>query len=289
MPKIYEINIGTIKSLSKALTYCKELSFVTDSVLINLSGTQFIESNFTALLGGYIFYLESKNIKVKINKPEKGRVYTTLCKNNFLPFFNSEFSKMNDHTQSVIEFQQFDISDTVKQQKFFSLLRNGLLQNRGLNNLSDKVLKEVSNSIIELFSNSLSHSKSACGIFCAGQFFPQKKKLDITIVDMGVGIHHNVSSFLKKEIQQDKAIEWAIQKLNSTRGDIGGLGLHLLKELITLTKGKLEIVSNTGYYFIKNGKEGLKILDFDFPGTIINIEFKIDDKFYFLKGEENDN
>lgn len=60
---------------------CKELSFVTDSVL---SGTQFIESNFTALLGGYIFYLESKNIKVKINKPEKGRVYTTLCKNNFL-------------------------------------------------------------------------------------------------------------------------------------------------------------------------------------------------------------
>lgn len=284
-----EISIGTIKSLSKALFYCEKMSYATDSVLINLSDTQFIESNFTALLGGYIFYLESKNIDVTINKPEKGQVYTTLCKNNFLPFFNSEFFKMNDNTQTVIEFQQFDIADTIKQQKFFTLLRNGLLQNRGLNNLSDKVLKEVSNSIIELFSNALSHSKSSSGIFCAGQFFPQKKKLDITIVDIGVGIHHNVSSFLNKDIQQDEAIEWAMQKLNSTRGDIGGLGLHLLKELITLTGGKLEIVSNKGYYFIKNAKEGSEVLEFDFPGTVVNIEFKIDDKFYFFKEEKNDN
>ena len=279
------VSIGTIKSLRKALSYCAELDQCTDSVMIDLSDASFIDSNFTALLGAYIYYLESKNIKVEITKPQKGVVYTTLCKNNFLPFFNSGFSRMNDLIQTVIEFRQFDIADTAKQQAFFDLLRSGLLKSRGLVNLSDKVLKEVSKNIIELFSNAVSHSQSACGMFCAGQLFPTYHKLDVTIVDMGVGIQHNVASHLKQEVSADEAIRWAMKRLNSTRDDIGGLGLHLLKELITLTKGKLEIVSNNGYYYIKDGKEGSELLEFTFPGTVVNIEFKIDDKYYYLKGE----
>ena len=280
------VSIGTVKSLSKALSYCQELDTDEKTILLNLTDAKFIDSNFTALFGAFIFYLESRGAKVKLTKPENGRVYTTLCKNNFLPFFDKEFSRMNDKTQSVIEFQQFDIVDIPKQQEFYKLLKDGLLKNRGLVNLSDKVLKEVTKSIIELFSNATSHSESACGIFCAGQFFPDNKKLDITIVDIGVGIPHKVTSFLNEDIAQNKAIEWAMKRLNSTRGDIGGLGLHLLKELITLTNGKLEIISNTGYYYIKDGKESSEILEYNFPGTIVNIEFKIDDKFYILKGED---
>lgn len=279
------VSIEKIKSLRDVLTYCEQLDATASEVLIDLSNAEFIYSNFTALLGAYIYYLESKNIQVKINRPIKGEVYTTLCKNNFLPFFSEEFSKMNDKTLTTIEFRQFDIADTRKQQLFFDLLRDGLLKSRGLVNLSDKVLKEVSKNVIELFSNSVSHSQSACGMFCAGQLFPNLHKLDITIVDMGIGIHHNVVSFLKSEMEADEAIRWAMERLNSTRGDIGGLGLALLKELITLTKGKLEIVSNNGYYYIKNGKEGSELLDFNFPGTVVNIEFKIDDKYYFFKGE----
>ncbi len=279
------VSIDKIKSLRDVLTYCEQLDQISDEVLIDFSNAEFIYSNFTALLGAYIYYLESKNIKVVINRPIKGEVYTTLCKNNFLPFFNSEYSKMNDKTLTTIEFRQFDIADTMKQQHFSDLLRDGLLKSRGLVNLSDKVLKEVSRNVIELFSNSVSHSQSACGMFCAGQLFPNLHKLDVTIVDMGVGIHHNVVSYLGREMDADEAIRWAMERLNSTRGDIGGLGLALLKELITLTRGKLEIVSNNGYYFIKNGKEGSELLNFIFPGTAVNIEFKIDDKYYFLKGE----
>lgn len=279
------IKIGTIKSLKKALSYCAQLHACQDSVVIDLSEATFINSNFTALLGASIYYLESKNIKVEIIKPTEGIVYTTLCKNNFLPFFCSQYSQMQDRTQTVIEFRQFDISDTAKQQMFFDLLRDGLLKNRGLINLSDKVLKGVSSNIIELFGNAVSHSQSKCGMFSVGQLFPKYHKLNMTIVDIGVGIHYNVSSFLKKDIEEDEAIRWAMQRLNSTRTDIGGLGLHLLKELITMTNGKLEIVSGQGYYYIKEGKEGSELLDFSFPGTIVNIEFKIDNKYYCLKGE----
>lgn len=280
------IYIRTVKTLSKVLSICRELSFINKSVLIDLTNTRFIDSNLTAVLGAYIKYMEFKSIDVLLKKPDKPKVFTTLCKNNFLPFLDSKYRKFNDRTQSVIEFQHFDINDVKKQQNFFKLLNDGLLAKRGLVNLSNNVLKEVSKSIIELFSNSASHSNSKIGVFCAGQFFEKYKKLDITIVDIGVGIPYNVEKYLNTDIPANKAIEWSTKRLHSTREDVGGLGLHLLKELITLTKGKLEIVSSTGYYYIIDGKENSKVLEFDFPGTIVNIEFKINNKYYSFKGEK---
>lgn len=282
------IEIKIIKSLSKALSLCSQIDQNSDELVIDLTLTQFIDSNLTALVGAFIFYLQSKNIAVKIILPQDNKVYTTLCKNNFLPFFASQCKKMNDITKTVIEFQQFDIHDTIKQDNFYELLHNGLLKARGLNNLSDRVLKEITKSVIELFSNAISHSMSQCGIFCAGQYFSKYNKLDITIVDIGVGIPHKVRTYIGKKINDDEAIYWAMQRQNTTREDIGGLGLHLLKRLIIMTKGKLEIVSYNGYYSIVNSKEKLGIKDFCFPGTIINIEFKIDNNFYVFKDEINE-
>lgn len=280
-----KVPIRTVKTLSKVLTICEELSKAENYVLVDFKNTKFIDSNFTAIFGAYFKYLKNRGIKVSCTKPEQPKVFTTLSKNGFLPSLDKKYKKLNDNTETVIEYQQFQINDISAQQKFFDLLNDGLLKKRGLINVSEKVLNEVTKSIIEIFSNSASHSNSKPGIFCAGQFFTVKKRLDITIVDMGVGIPSKVNEFLNKDMESNLAIEWSTKRLNSTRDDIGGLGLHLLKELIKLTKGKLEIVSSNGYYYIIEGKEGSRNLDFYFPGTIVNIEFKINDKFYSLKGE----
>ena len=130
------VEICKIKSLHEALMYCEKLESCKTDVLIDLQKAEFIDSNFTALLGAYIYYLESKNINVAITKPEKWQIYTTLCKNNFLPFFSHEFKRMNDNTSTTIEFRQFDIADTVKLQNFYDELYAGLLKSRGLNSLS---------------------------------------------------------------------------------------------------------------------------------------------------------
>jgi K+-sensing histidine kinase KdpD len=162
------------------------------------------------------------------------------------------------------------------------------LKQKGVTNLSDKVLKIVSKNIIELFDNTREHSKSTQGIYIAGQFFKEKQKFDFTIVDMGVGIVENVNSFLNEKLKSGEAIHWAMQKQNSTRiGEPGGLGLALLKELIMKSNGKIEVISNDGYYFIKNQEEGFEDLDIIFQGTIINIEFNIDGQIYSLKDEDN--
>lgn len=84
--------------------------------------------------------------------------------------------------------------------KISFLIADELLKKKGVTNLSEKVLKIVSQNIIELFDNAREHSKSTKGIYIAGQFFPKKHKFDFTIVDTGVGI---VNLFLDEKWRGD--------------------------------------------------------------------------------------
>lgn len=280
-----KIKINTIRTLKEAIKIYEEFSYLKSSdkkITFDFSKASFIYSNFTALLGALI----EKCADFEVIIPKNDIVKTVLCKNNFLPTF-TELPKLNDLSQSVIEYEKFNLHDIDAQTIFFDkLLNKKLLKEKGLTNLSDKVLVLISKSVIELFDNAREHSKSKQGIYIAAQFFPKKHKLDFTIVDMGIGIKSNVNSFLKEQKQAGEAISWAMKRQHSTRvGEPGGLGLALLKELIIKSNGKMEVISNDGYYFIKNEKEGFENLDIDFEGTIINIEFSIDGKHYFLKEE----
>lgn len=281
MNNIKITEIRTIKDAMRVYSEFRKLDN-TQKVTFDFSGARFIYSNYTALFGALIESCED----YKIIEPRKEKVKTVLSKNNFLPTF-TELPKLNDVSQSVIEYERFDLNELEKQNIFFEkLLEDDILKAKGVTNLSDKVLKNVSKNIIELFDNAREHSKSIQGIYIAGQFFPQKHKFDFTIVDMGVGIVRNVNSFLDTKLESGEAIHWAMQKQNSTRvGEPGGLGLALLKELIMKSNGKIEVISNDGYYFIKNQKEAYETLDVEFEGTIINIEFNIDGKKYFFKEE----
>lgn len=275
------VEIRTIRNAFNLYIKFKALD-ITKKIVFDFSGAKFIYSNYTALFGAFIDSCEEYEIIV----PKKEIVKSVLSKNNFFPTFTN-LVKLNDISQSVIEYEKFSLDELEKQNIFFEkLLEDGILKTKGVTNLSDKVLKNVSKNIIELFDNAREHSKSTQGIYIAGQFFPQKHKFDFTIVDMGIGIVQNVNRFLDKKLSPGEAINWAIQKQNSTReGEPGGLGLALLKELILKSNGRLEVISNNGYYFIENQKESYKTLDVEFEGTLINIEFNINDKKYFLKEE----
>ncbi|HRF55771.1 MAG TPA: ATP-binding protein [Campylobacterales bacterium] len=281
------IEVGRTVSLLQAVQIYADSANVDDGteVIVDFANAGFIYANFTAILGAVIQKFQANGHKITIISPTNDKTRTVLCKNNFLPFFDNQFEKLNDRTLTTIEFRHFGLNDTVAQQSFFDMLRDGFLRSRGLVNMSDKVLKAVSQNIIELFDNAREHSQSECGIFCAGQLFPQKHKLDFTIVDMGVTIKRKVCDYTGEAFNAGEAIKWAMQRMNSTRDDIGGLGLALLKELIIKSGGKLEIISNNGLYFIQDGKEGYEDIEFEFAGTAINIEFNINDKYYVMKDE----
>ncbi len=146
--------------------------------------------------------------------------------------------------------------------------------------------------IDEIFANCSLHSDSPIDIIAAGQIYPRKHLLTISISDGGIGI---IGSLRKANIpirNHSEAINWAMQKNNtSRRGDIpGGLGLAVLQEFISKNSGKLHIASKGGYWCQAGNEIVTKKLEYEFPGTCVIIEINsADKKSYDLKSPVSKN
>ena len=138
-----------------------------NKVIFDFEEATFVYANFTALFGALIDGCDK--FEIILSKDEK--VKSVLSKNNFFPNFVKNIKKLKDKSNSVVNYENFGLEDIEKQDRFSEkLLLENLLEKKGVTNLSQKVLKEVSKSILELFSNARDHSKSQKGIYIAGQF-----------------------------------------------------------------------------------------------------------------------
>ncbi len=293
-----EIKVYSISSLTDAIGYHNKILETTDTFKLNFQKSQFIRNNYLSIIG---LALEKCDNEFEIIEPLDNGVYKAMRTNGFLSEF-TELSKSDDTYKTMIKYTQIPLNNYDEVSAFFAYFDTQL--KRKVLNTSDKLLNKIMQKILELFSNVFRHSQSELGLFCSGQFYPKNEQFYFTIVDGGVGIPHNVNSYLKEDFNSNKGmfslkkfqnksdeecIEWAMQERNSTTG-AGGLGLALLEELILKSDGELEIISKQGYYGIKNGKKVLRKLDNSFNGTVISIGLNTNSsKYYFLKGEKNEN
>ena len=111
--------------------------------------------------------------------------------------------------------------------------------------MSPGLLKKFRESIFEIFSNAVLHSRTEMGIFSCGQFFPRRHRLDFSVADLGIGMRRNIQENTGMDLSSVAALEWATQGQNTTkRGPVpGGLGLKLLSEFIDLNGGCIQILS----------------------------------------------
>ncbi len=154
--------------------------------------------------------------------------------------------------------------------------------------MSSALEERFKNSILEIFVNATMHSESELGVFACGQFYPAMHRLDFCVADAGIGIRRKIHRELGLKMNSDAAIEWALEEGNTTRkGNVpGGLGLKLIREFITMNKGRIQIVSDRGYWELVAEGEILNRLDLPFPGTVINIEINTADPVsYRLRSE----
>ena len=99
------------------------------------------------------------------------------------------------------------------------------------------------------------------------------KRIEFTVVDLGVGIPENVSRYLRHKISAIAAIEWAMSNENTTRsGDVpGGLGLKIIREFSERNSGTMVILSNRGIW-AQSGQEVERTpLGPIFPGTLVHL------------------
>lgn len=184
---------------------------------------------------------------------------------------------------SVIALTPFNAGESTR----FELFARKGLENKGLPAMSPGVEDQFFSGLHELFTNFEIHAQSRLGAWACGQLFPQMGRIEVTLVDAGIGIPSKIMAMGYAPSPQ-AAIAWAITGNNTTReGDIpGGLGLKVLREFIKLNKGELTIASHGGFWREAGGRVDSMPLAHPFPGTAVTVVVNTKDtQSYRLKNE----
>jgi hypothetical protein len=187
---------------------------------------------------------------------------------------------------TTIPYRRFEPTDG----RYFVSYISKYLQGRGMPKMSAGLHKKFLESVYEMFNNAVIHSGTTLGIYSCGQYYPNVHRLDFSIGDLGMGIRESLRRKKQLELAADEAIRWAFTGTNTTRtGPIpGGLGLKLLADFTTKNGGRIQIVSDRGYWELEEGSVRSSLFDLPFPGTVVNIELNTaDTKSYRLSSESN--
>ncbi|MDD3877956.1 MAG: hypothetical protein PHT69_15145 [Bacteroidales bacterium] len=261
-------------------------NLILNNIELDFTKTEWFEANFCAVLGAIINEIQSNLNSVELTNL-KPLIKDIFSRNHFMASFGGYI--IPDATETTIKYRKNKLTD----EKFIKeFLFSELILKSDFPKLSLIAQKEIARSIFEIYSNAVIHGDCDF-VYSCGQYFPRKSPphIDFTIVDMGRSIKTNVNEYLNVNKTGKEAIEWAIEANNSTKPKInnipGGLGLKLILDFVKLNKGKIQIVSSDGYWEMNKGKINSDSFNYFFSGTIVNIEFNLDDKnFYYLKSEK---
>jgi hypothetical protein len=247
---------------------------------IELYLQQWFSANLSSALGGILDKLiENLNIVNICNLP--ANIETILKKNNFLSHFG--FQKVVDVNNTTIKYLKLKPADG---RFFHSYVVAELLNRPELPEMTSALKKKISESIYEIFVNAQIHSETDF-IYTCGQFFPARHEIEFTITDTGIGFKNRINGRFGSNLSSVQAIKWAVNDGHSTKHGIsGGIGLAILKEFISKNRGRIQIISDNGFYQIDSGTEQCKLFSGSFPGTIINMKFKTDDTSSYLLSDE---
>lgn len=271
-----QVGFSSLAVLAAALD-----AYVFETIEVNFSACSWFDANMSAPLG-VVFAHAVDNLNTIEPRGLRHSVEAILSKNRFLTGFG--FPEREDTHGTTIPYRRFTATDD----RYFAAYLNRHLRGKDLPIMSAALSERLKNSILEIFVNAAMHSESKLGIFACGQYFPAKHRLDFCVADAGIGIRRKIYKEIGLKMNSDKAIEWALQEGNTTRkGNVpGGLGLKLIMEFIAMNKGRIQIVSDRGYWEFSQNGETLTRLDLPFPGTVINIEINTADaSSYRLRSE----
>ena len=279
---LHDIHRGREGFAALARLHAQTRKCFFDDVEIDMRSTTWFDADMCAAFGAVLYRLgdQLNTIGLTHISPNVERI---LSKNGFLSHYGR--MKVPDHWGTTVSYQRFDVEDD----RYFSgYIENEFIHRREMPDMSLGLLKKFRESIFEIFSNAVLHSRTQLGIFSCGQFFPTRNQLAFSVADLGVGMRQNICRHLGTDLAPEAAIEWATRENNTTKRENipGGLGLKLLREFIDLNDGCLQIVSDAGYWCRKSQRTTTIRLDHPFPGTVVSVEINTaDQNSYSLSSE----
>lgn len=264
-------------SCLQSVNQCPARCFIFD-----FTNCDFLKPNAVAFLGGVARWIERQGKEFVFDwRTLQQNIRVNLTQNGFLKTFGgSQFGAWDGNSVPYREDYQKNKNDLMDylNSKWFG--KNWV-------QVSHNLRSEVIGNAWEIYENAFEHGGSPWVISC-GQRFPTLRKLQLTVIDFGVGIPGNVQRYWNNSgILAAQALKWAFERGNTTShvNFRRGLGLDFLKEFVFVNQGKLEVFSHQGYaLFDSTGERYIQRNTF-FPGTLVNIAFQCDDSFYILNTE----
>jgi hypothetical protein len=165
-------------------------------------------------------------------------------------------------------------------------------------NMNDKLHEKFTSKIGEMFNNSLEHAGAKYTVGAAYFKNNQKSLYCFSCYDTGIGIPEKVMQYHRatsnKELSQEEAFRWAMQKGKSTANMPNqaqliprGLGMELLKSFAEKNEGTIKICSgNVLYAYSKKKSEQYReryhLLKNKFFGTLFEMDIVKDDKHQYI-------
>lgn len=283
VPKALQNDIPSYEFLIKLHN---KLSMCSDKhIVLNMKNTQFVAANLLSLFGCILHDLYNKNKHNFTISNLNGKIKNVMQRNGFSKLFN--WDRISDPNNTTIEYRKFSATtENLEEFEKYTLLN--IMNRNDMPTMSPLVKDRIVDNILEIFNNVIDHAETP-DVFVCGQYFVSRKKLVITITDLGKTIKKNVSEYLNRSI--DHSLKWAIISGNSTKSQDapGGLGISMLLDFLKLNKGCFTLISANEYLEINQKGERTKFIQSNFPGTIVSITFNMSDDFsYILKRENND-
>lgn len=253
------------KQFINLIDFLKQYSYET--IRINLS--DWFGANMSAVLGGVLDkYATTNQIEIV---SQNSNVISILQRNGFLS--NYGYRNARDINNTTVKYMKIKSTEN----RFFSMyVLDELLSKSAFPHMTTSLKQKITESIYEIFVNAKMHSNSDY-IYTCGQFYPTKHVIEFTIVDMGQGIRNTVVNRFNKNLTATQAIQWAIGEGNTTKiGVPGGHGLSILKDFIKLNKGRMQIISDSGFYEFGENEQIMSFTN-PFKGTIVNMKFRTND------------
>lgn len=279
---------SSLKTDIEGFNFLADLLFQTKSrnkFILDLKDVKWFEANLCAILGAIIDVNSSHGAKFEFVNFQNSYLISTLRNNGFLELLTGVKSQ-TQKSNSGIPFKAFDMKNEEEVEKYiydFVLLSNKVPK------MTEGAKRKIFRSIFELYQNAVMHS-GAEKIYVCGQYYVNKKRMALTMVEIGRTFKNNVIAYKKEfaHFNGVQCLEWAVLSGNTTKSshETGGLGLDLIREFLRHNQGKLQIRSADGYWEEKKGITFASLCTNTFAGSVVNIEFNLRDaNSYFTKEE----
>ena len=264
--------------------FYRDIMGLSNSICVQIRIHKWFDSHYSAIVAAIIDKYFPDHYDVEIIASESTGI---LFRNGLLRFFNKSIEPSLVVDETALPVKRISVTEP---NELIYYLEYEYFSKDCLPNFSEQVKYYIIENFNELLLNTTVHS-GADSIYVSGQFFPNKHKISIMFVDVGIGIVESVNNFLLKNrngsLSSVDAIKWALRLGNTTKTNIvGGLGLYQVLQLVTKNKGTIEILSGNGLCTYSIDGVNKYQMEHAFHGVSICVTLNTDDSNKYIMSSE---